>query len=339
MQIGSGLLKSNVLLAACQALEGRCCIVTDSNVQGLYAKSLKAFLETQGLDEVGIVVMPAGEAYKTRETKQLIEDQLFEAGYGRDTYLLALGGGVVLDMAGFVAATFCRGVPVIYLPTTVLAMADACLGGKTGVNTPYGKNLVGSFTQPQAIFADLDTLSSLPDVEYQQGWAEVIKHALIQSPELFEQLSRNIDQIQQRDAHVLSDILKASQAIKQAIVEQDERDEGIRQSLNFGHTVGHAVELVSDYGIPHGQAVAMGMAAESRLAMEAGILAKSDFHQIIMLLKQYGFQTDLPMPLADLYPAMQLDKKSKSSVPQFVALEGIGKPCASVNQYGLKALI
>jgi 3-dehydroquinate synthase len=229
-------------------------------------------------------------------------------------------------MVGFTAATFCRGAPVIYLPTSLLAMADAAIGGKTGVNTPQGKNLIGSFTQPHAIFADLDTLSTLPDIEYQHGWAEVIKHALISSATLFDQLTNAYDKIQQKDPQTLTEILQTSYHIKTHIIQQDHKDHGIRQLLNLGHTVAHALECATDYTLPHGQAVAIGIALESQYAVKQGFLSEHALDRIMGILQQYQLPTTSPIPVSELYPLMQRDKKSKANQPYFIALSDIGRP-------------
>ncbi|MDA9271809.1 3-dehydroquinate synthase, partial [bacterium] len=255
--IGQQLLETALLADCCTQINKRLVIITDTNLVNSLGIQLQQQLQQQGLQAL-LLACPAGEIHKTRETKQQLEDELLARQYGRDTCLIALGGGVVTDLVGFLAATYCRGLPVIYVPTTLLAMVDASIGGKTGVNTPHGKNLIGTFTQPQAVFMDINTLNTLPENEWHNGMAEMIKHSLIADATIFKLLQQNVEKIIQRDAIFLIDMIHASCLIKKNIVEQDEQEQGLRQLLNFGHTIGHAIETIEHYRLSHGEAVAIG---------------------------------------------------------------------------------
>ena len=222
----------------CRTLTQRLVMVTDSHLVNTLGCELKKRLMAENI-HVELLHIPAGEANKTRETKQKLEDCLFEKNYGRDTCLIALGGGVITDLVGFVAATYCRGIPVMYLPTTLLAMVDASIGGKTGVDTRFGKNLIGAFYQPQAVFMDLSVLTSLPAHEFRNGMVEMLKHGLIKDKNLFRTLQEHAHHMD--EPSFLLDVIYNSCLIKKNIIEQDERDLGIRQLLNFGHTIGHAI--------------------------------------------------------------------------------------------------
>lgn len=260
-----------------------------------------------GLD-ISIFTFPAGESSKTRETKQRLEDQMLAKGFGRGCALIAMGGGVTLDLGGFIAATYCRGVPLIHIPTTLLAMVDACIGGKTGVNTPQGKNLIGAFYPAAKVLIDVDTLDSLPEAQMRSGMAEVIKYGLTLDPTLLEEsdLERRIFR---------------SCALKKRIIEEDYQESGLRRVLNFGHTVGHAIELLTEYKILHGDAVALGMAIECAMSVEMGYLSEKSFLQIMQLLPLQ----ELHMEAEKLMEAMRHDKKSSLKSPRFVVLKEIGE--------------
>lgn len=302
-------------------------IISDKNVAKFCAKPLQAHLLTLGIP-TSLLVMPAGEAAKTRETKTKLEDKLFALGCGRDTLLFALGGGVVTDLVGFLAATYCRGVPVVYIPTTLLAMVDAAIGGKTGVNTPYGKNLIGTITEPDAIWIDPQFLQTLPEREYRAAFAEIIKYACIQDKALFSFLVSHADKLKAREPDTLEHVIRWCIKIKQAIVKRDPFEKGERVILNFGHTIGHAIEKVSDYKINHGEAVSIGMVEEARLSCQQGFLKKQSCLSIVALIKQYGLPTHLPANINRdvLEKALCFDKKTRKQLPQFVLLQEIGGP-------------
>ena len=229
-----------------------------------------------GLEAI-LFSFPNGEQHKSRATKEKLEDQLFEKELGRDICVIALGGGVTTDLGGYLAATYCRGVPLVMMPTSLLGMVDASIGGKTGVNTPYGKNLVGSIYQPKKVLIDPATLQSLPLKELRNGIVEMIKHGLILDRDYFTYLNEHADQLLELDLSILEKAIFESCRIKREIVEQDDRESGKRNLLNFGHTVGHALENLTHYSLAHGEAVAIGILVESHLAVQLGHLNSNDF--------------------------------------------------------------
>ena len=334
IHFGGHLLESEFLLRLCTAMHKRLVVITDSNVREKYAEPLQKYLNKHDLN-VALLSFPAGEYYKSRQTKAQLEDELQSKQYGRDTCILALGGGVVTDLVGFLAATYCRGVPVIYLPTTLLAMVDASVGGKTGVNTPLGKNLIGTFTQPHAVCMDVSTLQTLPDHEWRNGIAEMIKHAVIADAKLYQQMqaSQSLAALQNRAD--LLDLIQTNCMIKKSIVEGDEFEHHRRQLLNFGHTIGHAIETIEDYQISHGEAVAIGMLVEAHLAVQMGYLAQTILDHLHALLLSYGLplQTKAFQDQALFMQTLCLDKKSLLSVPQFVLLKDIGVPFVHAGRY------
>jgi 3-dehydroquinate synthase len=295
-------------------------------------QELKAQLEASNLS-VELLCIKAGEKNKTREAKQQLEDALLDKKLGRDTFLIALGGGVVTDLVGFVAATYCRGIPVMYLPTTLLAMVDASIGGKTGVDTPFGKNLIGLFYQPEAVFMDLNVLSTLPNNEWSNGVVEILKHGLIRDKELFQHLQKNT--LTLHNPEHLVEIIYQSCLIKKEIIEQDEQDLGLRQLLNFGHTIGHAIERLEQFKISHGEAVAIGMLVEAHLATLVGVLDLAIVKEIELTLQQY----ELPLKTAAFNDkvafkqALELDKKAANSQVYFVLLSGIGTTHSKQNKH------
>ena len=248
----------------------RYAIITDDNVGPVYASRLRGAL---GDSRTQVFTIPAGEAHKTRGTWISLTDEMLAAGFARDSSIVALGGGVVGDLAGFVAATFMRGIQFVQVPTSLLAMIDASVGGKTGVDTPAGKNLVGAFHQPAAVIADTSVLATLPIDHLRAGLAEAIKHGVIADADYFDSvisLASNLGAVDVSGSAML-DLVARSIEIKADVVRRDEREGGVRKTLNFGHTIGHAVELCSDFAMLHGEAVAIGMVYEARLAEQLGI--------------------------------------------------------------------
>lgn len=309
-------------------------IITDDKVASLYAHQLHQMLSASGL-ETHLFTFPSGECYKTRATKEYLENQLFEKKFGRDTCVVALGGGVVSDLAGYLAATYCRGVSFITIPTSLIGMVDASIGGKTGVNAPYGKNMFGCIYQPQQVLIDPKLLLSLPLRELKNGIVEMLKSALIADAHFFTFLEMHVKELLTLETKTLLKCIFESCRIKKEIVEQDEKENGIRRLLNFGHTIGHALENLSQYELAHGEAVAIGMLIESHLAMQLTHLDKVSFVRILNLLRAYCIPLQFPYRLTTeaIQEAMVLDKKSLKGKPRFVILNQIGGALAFESNY------
>ena len=272
------------------------------------------------------LVVPAGEESKSRAQWAALSDQLLDRGFGRDSGIVALGGGVIGDLAGFVAATYLRGIPCLQAPTTLLAMLDASVGGKTGVDTPHGKNLIGAFHPPAAVVADPLVLRTLPEREYRAGLAEAVKHGLIADAGYFAWLGDSAAAITRRDETTLTTLVRRSVEIKAAVVGEDERESGRRAILNAGHTVAHAVEHASGYALAHGEAVALGLVAECELAEAMGIGRPGLGTEVAALLARLG----LPVRLEDGVPrdrvlaAMAADKKNRAARVRFALPRDVG---------------
>ncbi|HZE07135.1 MAG TPA: 3-dehydroquinate synthase [Gemmatimonadaceae bacterium] len=314
IRVGPGLLSSIGAQIRERAPAHRYVIITDSNVEPLYAARVRDQL---GSETAEILVVPAGESNKTRETWARLTDQMLARNYGRDSAVVALGGGVIGDLAGFVAATFMRGIPAVQIPTTLLAMIDASIGGKTAVDTPAGKNLVGAFHPPAAIFSDPQVLDSLPLRELRAGFAEAIKHGVIaDEPYLHAVVSAAplLLSTGGPESDSMLSLIVRSIEIKADVVSRDEREEGLRKVLNFGHTVGHAIELVSGYSLLHGEAVAIGMAIEAELAEKVGVARTGTSAVIRSALQSVGLPTGLASKWngGAVLEAMRSDKKGRS---------------------------
>lgn len=327
IEVSSGLFESRTLLDRLQSIGSRFAIVTDFEVQKLYGDALQKRLVAAGY-KAELFSFPSGEKQKTRRTKERIEDAMLFGGWRKDTCIIALGGGVVTDLAGYVAATFCRGIPWILVPTSLVGMVDAGVGGKTGVDTPAGKNLIGAFYQPEAVLIDPSLLKTLPLSEFKQGIPEIIKHGLVADRTYFEFLEKNAEGILRSEPAVLYETIARSCRIKKEIVEADVRDEGRRVLLNFGHTVGHALETLSDYSISHGDAVATGIIVECRISQQIGGLSDSDFRRIETLFKTFGISTGLSRRFSpeELLRCMAGDKKGTGGRPRYIRLKEIGIP-------------
>jgi 3-dehydroquinate synthase len=273
------------------------------------------------------LTFPAGERSKTRETWALLTDSLLERGFGRDSGIIALGGGVAGDLAGFVAATYLRGVPYLQVPTTLLAMVDASVGGKTGVDTAKGKNLVGSFHPPAAVIADPHTLVTLPERDYRAGLAEAVKHGLIADRDYFEWIEKHSSELANREGGVLTTLVRRSVEIKAEVVSQDEREAGRRAVLNAGHTIAHALEQVSRFEMPHGEAVAVGLVLESRLAEHLGVAEPGLQPRLALLLSRLQLPVALPpgIDLKALVGSMLADKKNRAGEIHFALPASIGR--------------
>ncbi len=309
-------------------------IITDHSLASIYGEKLKSTLLAKGL-KVSLFSFPSGEEHKSRKTKEHLEDQMLGAGLGRDTGVLALGGGVVTDVAGYVAATYCRGLPLAMIPTSLLGMVDSSLGGKLGVNVPQGKNLIGAIYQPRIVLIDPSLLRSLPMKDLRSGVMEMIKHGLIADAAYFDYLESHSTDVLQVESAVMEQVIYDSCRIKAQIVEEDEKETGKRRLLNFGHTIGHALENLSHYSMSHGEAVAIGILVESYIAVQMGYLSAGSFERILHIFKMYGFTLRLPQHYVAeaVYAAMRMDKKSIQGTPRFVLLAEIGSPLPFHSSY------
>lgn len=307
-------------------------IITDKNVEALYAEKMLKTLKDAGI-EAEVFSFEAGEQNKSRETKAMIEDLLIDKGYRRDTCIIALGGGVVTDLSGFLAATYCRGVPVIYYVTSILAAADASIGGKTAIDTPAATNYIGVFNQPNRIYIDIDTWKTLPVREIRAGLVETIKHACILDEEFFLYLENNIEKIVTLDGEAVLDnevcehISNTNCQIKFNVVVEDEQESNYRQILNLGHTIGRALEPLTNYELNHGEAVSIGLAYQAEIANKLGYLDKESADRIVKLLKLTGLPTEVPENITTevLVEKMHTDKKSRNNQIRFIIQEKIGK--------------
>ena len=318
----------------------RYAIITDSNVGPLHAGSLEEALRREGIP-VHTFSFEAGESHKTIDSCMEMMGKMSRMNYGRDSAILALGGGVVGDIAGFMAAIFNRGVPYIQIPTTVLAQADSSIGGKTAVDTDYGKNLVGAFKQPVRVYIDVETLRTLPDREYRSGLAETVKHGIIRDESFFRYLQENSGLILEQSADSSLYIARNNCRIKRDVVEVDPDEMGLRKILNYGHTTGHAIEKLSvdsfESGksttyLLHGEAVAIGMMVAGRIAIALGYFSQSDLRQQEQLLKTFGLPVVVPneMPNESIIEVTLRDKKVRDGKAQYVLPVSIGK----MNEFG-----
>ncbi len=325
--LGKGILAQTGELMKRAGCGEKVGIVTNPTVGKLYLEPLQEALCNAGY-AVTSVMVPDGEEHKSLNSLSAIYDQLIHGRFERSSSLIALGGGVVGDLAGFAAATFLRGIPYVQIPTTLLAQVDASVGGKTAINHPEGKNLIGAFYQPKLVVADISVLQTLPKRELAAGLAEVIKYGIIQDPELFSLLEGHVEDLLGLDEKILHKAVAASCAIKAMVVEKDEREEDLRAILNFGHTVGHALESQTGYErLLHGEAVAIGMAKAATISVREGYCDDASVTRIHHLIKRSGLPTELPsdIRLEDLVRRMEVDKKSGAGKIKFVLCGGIGK--------------
>ena len=303
----------------------RCLVITDSNVEAHYASACLKSLEIAGID-VALAVIPAGEESKSHDSLIDMYDHALAHHLDRHSFIVALGGGVVGDLAGYTAAAYLRGIPFVQVPTTLLAMVDSAVGGKTGINMPQGKNLIGAFHQPALVLADLELLKTLPPREFSAGMAEVVKYGVIYDEVFFAWLEENLEAIQALDANALTHVVQRSCEIKAEVVNQDEREGGLRAILNYGHTLGHALEQVTAYGhFLHGEAIAIGMVYASRLSEKLRGLEPAATERQIELFKRLSLPVEAQdMDWDELRSAMSIDKKSIGSIPRFVLADKIG---------------
>lgn len=297
-------------------------VVTDENVAKFHAENIVSSLRKAGFNP-NVLTVPAGEAYKNLETVSGLWKSFLENGLDRKSTVIALGGGVICDMAGFAASTYMRGINWVGVPTTLLSMVDASLGGKTSFDLPEGKNLIGSFYPPKLVLADPQLLKTLPEAELISGMAEVVKHGIISDPELFSLCARGLDWVKNN----LEEIVKRAMAVKIKIIEEDPYEKGFRAALNFGHTVGHAVELVSKFELRHGEAIAIGMAAEAQYSARVGLAGVGLVEAVTESLKALGLPIQIPeeMPREEIIHAMRVDKKKNVNVIRFALPIEIGK--------------
>jgi 3-dehydroquinate synthase len=323
--VGPGLLSKTGLWLKELGFSGRAVIIADTNVKKLYAGILEEGLADAGFNVTVLEIRP-GEENKTLKSAGRLYDELNEAHAERITPVVALGGGVTGDLAGFVAATYMRGVPYIQVPTSLLAMVDSSIGGKTAVDHGRLKNIIGAFYQPRLVVADIDTLKTLPAVELSNGMGEVIKHAAISDKEFFTYLETNMGKALALDAEVLEYLVNRNVRIKAAVVEQDEKETGLRQVLNCGHTIGHAVEVVSNFKLKHGQAVAVGMVAEAKISQRMGVLDSAAVERLKKLIQKAGLPATIPgLDARKIMQAMTHDKKVKQGRLTFALLKSIGE--------------
>jgi shikimate kinase/3-dehydroquinate synthase len=325
IHIGYGILQQVDLIVSCLP-QKRVAIVSNTTIAPLYLDKLRAALEAKGVASIPII-LPDGEAHKNWETLNLIFDALLKNHCERKTAILALGGGVVGDLTGFAAATYLRGVPFIQIPTTLLAQVDSSVGGKTGINHPLGKNMIGAFYQPLMVLTDSATLNTLPDRELRAGIAEIIKYGLIRDPAFFEWLEQNMHRLLARDPVTLNEAIQRSCENKAEIVASDEQEKGVRALLNLGHTFGHAIENGMGYGVwLHGEAVAAGIVLAAELSRRMKFISEADVSRIRKIFVQAGLPVDAPkMPVDKYLQLMMLDKKVEAGKTRFIVLNRIGE--------------
>ena len=326
--IGRGILSElGLLLRQYHFAAGRVAVATDTIVSKIYREKIAAILAAAGFDP-WIIEIPAGEEHKNLAWLTFLYDKLIEGHIERRSPLVALGGGVIGDMAGFAAATFQRGLPFVQVPTTLLAQVDASVGGKTAINHSAGKNLIGAFYQPHLVVIDVETLTTLPRREFLSGVAEVIKYGVILSPDLFSFMEEQLPEILRPDPTLLIAVVKTCCQLKALVVEEDETEGDYRAILNFGHTLGHAIESATEYKqFLHGEAVAMGMAFAVHVSHQRGLCNAATKERVCRLLKKAGLPVALPKTLTreSLLLGIETDKKVAGGKVKFVCIEDIGR--------------
>ncbi|HPC74102.1 MAG TPA: 3-dehydroquinate synthase [Syntrophales bacterium] len=327
IHIGRGILDRLALILSKNGWGSRYFIVTDAVVSQLHGDRVADVLGRTGL-AVERLDLPAGETSKNIQTCVNVAEQLAQRGADRTSALIALGGGVVGDVTGFVASIFMRGIPHVQVPTTLLAQVDSSIGGKTGVDVPSAKNMLGTFCQPRAVFIDIDFLETLPAREFTNGLAEIVKYGMIEDPDLLEDLTSGMEALDRRDKRFLETIISRSCRIKKTIVEIDETERGLRRILNFGHTVGHALEAESSYALSHGESVALGMNAATVLSERLGYLSAEDREHMLSVIRHMGLPDRIPAGLdtEGIMARLKRDKKKAGESIHFVLLKRPGMP-------------
>lgn len=323
--IGSGTLSSLGGLCSKIGLASRAAVITNPTVNALYGEIVQCSLMTAGF-AVTIIEIPDGEVYKNSETLSAVYDALIEAGIDRSSFIVALGGGVVGDLAGYAAATYLRGIPFVQVPTTLLAQVDSSVGGKTAIDHPRGKNLIGAFYQPRLVLIDVHTLTTLPVREFRAGLAEVVKYGIALDGQFFKYLEKHVADIVTMEQGCLESIIYRCCQIKAEVVEQDEKETGLRAVLNYGHTLGHAFEMLSGFSnLVHGEAVAVGMVLAARISRALNHCSEADVLSIKSLLDRFGLHSDPPVvERGQLLEAVMTDKKATSGSIKFICNRGIG---------------
>ncbi len=327
--VGQDILARAGELLDAAGLRGKVAVVSNPTVASLFLERVEKALQQSGFEVIAVLI-PDGEEHKSLESLATIYDRLVDARFERKSSVLALGGGVVGDLAGFAAATYMRGVPYLQVPTTLLAQVDSSVGGKTAVNHPGGKNLIGAFYQPRLVLIDVDVLSTLPHRELVAGFAEVIKYGIIEDADLFDLLEEKIDRLAAMDRELLIQVIAKCCAIKARVVERDEREDDYRAVLNFGHTLGHALEAATGFKqFLHGEAVGVGMAKAAAISARHGFCDRPGLERIRGLIEKAGLPAELPKNVsrASLLQGMEVDKKSTDGKIKFVMCAGIGKTC------------
>lgn len=322
-------------------LASRLCLITNTTVGGLYGDRVRSILAEAGY-AVSYIEVPDGEEYKSQTTAAAVYDRMVDAGIERGSAVVALGGGVVGDLAGFAAATYMRGVPLVQVPTTLLAQVDSSVGGKVAVNHARGKNLIGCFYQPRLVYADMKVLSTLPERELRAGLGEVIKYGMIRDAGLFGFLEQHLEQLLGLEPEILAETVRRSCAIKVEIVSEDEYEQGLRAILNFGHTIGHALETLTDYKVyRHGEAVAAGMAAAASLSVNRGCMDATDRDRLVSLLRRARLPVSCPYPPEQVMALLSHDKKVLRGRLRFIMPLSIGRVeiCTGVKEQEILAAL
>lgn len=332
IEIGNNIFQKVALFLKQHFDNHRILILSDNNVGSIYSNTLLNELIKLNL-KAEIILFPKGEHSKSYKTKEKIESRMIKSFFNRSTVLLALGGGVTGDLGGFIAATFMRGIPYIQIPTSLLAMVDSSIGGKVAINHSFGKNLIGAFYQPQGVFIDISTLNTLEKKDFLNGMAEVIKTALIYDSHFFNYLLENHKKILSLTPTSLKKIIYNACSIKANIVMKDEKEKGLRKLLNYGHTIGHAIEILSNYHIPHGFCVSIGMNVENRISFKKGLLSFENYSKILDCLKKYNLPIKVPKNIkpSSLISKMRIDKKNDNGIINFTLLSKIGKGLINQN--------